>query len=216
MRFFVNAGDGSFVDRTREAGLTGLVGGINLLQADYDNDGHLDLLVLRGGWLGDSDRHPNSLLRNNGDGTFTDVTFLAGLGEVHYPTQTASWADYDNDGDLDLYIGNEATRRGIFLPQPLGEVEDDRLASPCQLFRNNGDGSFSDVARQAGVTNDRWTKAVIWGDYDGDRYPDLYVSNFWEFNRLYHNNRDGTFTDVAEQARRHPPHRQLPSLVLGF
>ncbi len=197
MRFFVNNGDGSFADRTRESGLSGLLGGINLLQADYDNDGHLDLLVLRGGWLGDSDRHPNSLLRNNGDGTFTDVTFLAGLGEVHFPTQTASWADYDNDGDLDLYIGNESTRKGIFLPQPLGEVEDDRLPFPCQLFRNNGDGSFSDVARQAGVTNNRWTKGVIWADYDGDRYPDLYVSNFWEPNRLYRNNRDGTFTDVA-------------------
>lgn len=197
MRFFVNKGDGSFADRTREAGLSGLLGGINLLQADYDNDGHVDLLVLRGGWLGDSDRHPNSLLRNNGDGTFTDVTFLAGLGEAHFPTQTASWADYDNDGDLDLYIGNESTRKGIFLPQPLGEVEDDRLPFPCQLFRNNGDGSFSDVARQAGVTNNRWTKGVIWADYDGDRYPDLYVSNFWEPNRLYRNNRDGTFTDVA-------------------
>jgi len=197
MRFFVNNGDGSFADRTREAGLSGLLGGINLLQADYDNDGHVDLLVLRGGWLGDSDRHPNSLLRNNGDGTFTDVTFLAGLGEAHFPTQTASWADYDNDGDLDLYIGNESTRKGIFLPQPLGEVEDDRLPFPCQLFRNNGDGSFSDVARQAGVTNNRWTKGVIWADYDGDRYPDLYVSNFWEPNRLYRNNRDGTFTDVA-------------------
>ena len=197
MRFFVNKGDGSFADRTREAGLSGLLGGINLLQADYDNDGYVDLLVLRGGWLGDSDRHPNSLLRNNGDGTFTDVTFLAGLGEVHFPTQTASWADFDNDGDLDLYIGNESTRKGIFLPQPLGEVEDDRLPFPCQLFRNNGDGSFSDVARQAGVTNNRWTKGVVWADYDGDRYPDLYVSNFWELNRLYRNNRDGTFTDVA-------------------
>lgn len=197
MRFFVNKGDGSFADRTREAGLSGLLGGINLLQADYDNDGYVDLLVLRGGWLGDSDRHPNSLLRNNGDGTFSDVTFLAGLGEVHFPTQTASWADFDNDGDLDLYIGNESTRKGIFLPQPLGEVEDDRLPFPCQLFRNNGDGSFSDVARQAGVTNNRWTKGVVWADYDGDRYPDLYVSNFWEPNRLYRNNRDGTFTDVA-------------------
>ena len=216
MRFFVNNGDGSFSDRTREAGLTGLFGGINLLQADYDNDGHVDLLVLRGGWMGDSDRHPNSLLRNNGDGTFTDVTFLAGLGEVHYPTQTASWADYDNDGDLDLYIGNESTRKGIFLPQPLGEVQDDRLPFPCQLFRNNGDGTFSDVARQAGVTNDRWTKAVIWGDYDEDGYSDLYVSNFWELNRLYRNNRDGTFTDVADKLGVTHPMASFPSWFWDF
>ena len=216
MRFFVNNGDGSFADRTREAGLTGLLGGINLLQADYDNDGHLDLLVLRGGWLGDSDRHPNSLLRNNGDGTFTDVTFLAGLGEVHYPTQTASWADFDNDGHLDLYVGNEATRRGIFLPQRLGEVEDDRLPFPCQLFRNNGDGSFTDVARQAGVANNRWTKGVIWADYDGDRYPDLYVSNFWEPNRLYRNNRDGTFTDVAGRLGVTGPMASFPAWFWDF
>ena len=217
MRFFLNKGDGSFVDRTREAGLTGLLGGINLLQADYDNDGHLDLLVLRGGWLGDSDRHPNSLLRNNGDGTFTDVTFLAGLGEVHYPdpdgllgrltTTTATWTSIS---------AMNPPARVFFFPSALGEVEDDRLPFPCQLFRNNDDGSFSDVARQAGVTNNRWTKGVVWADYDGDRYPDLYVSNFWEPNRLYRNNRDGTFTDVARQAGRHRPHGQLSDLVLGL
>jgi len=127
-------------------------------------------------------RHPNSLLRNDGRGHFEDVTFDAGLADVNYPTQAAGWADYDNDGDLDLYIGNEST------------VEQ---TSPSQLFRNEGDGTFRDVAREAGVLNDGWTKGVTWGDYDGDRWPDLYVSNYGDPNRLYRNRGDGTFEDVA-------------------
>ncbi len=182
IRFFANEGDGTFFERTREAGLEGLFGGLNMVQADYDNDGNIDLLVLRGAWSGRGGRHPNSLLHNNGDGTFADVTFAVGLGEVYYPTQTAAWADYDNDGDVDLYVGNEST---------------EELSAPCQLFRNNGDGTFVDLAALAGVRNLRFAKAVVWGDYDGDRFPDLYVSNLNGFNRLYHNNGDGTFIDVA-------------------
>ena len=182
MRLFRNTRDGTFSERTEPAGLMGLYGGLNMVQADYDNDGHLDVLVLRGAWLEAAGQHPNSLLRNNGDGTFTDVTFDAGLGRVHYPTQTAAWSDYDNDGDLDLYGGNEWS---VAMP------------APSQLFRNDGDGTFTDVAADAGVTNDRFAKAVIWGDYDGDRWPDLYVSNGDGANRLYRNTGDGTFTDIA-------------------
>ena len=181
MHYLESTGDGGFVERTREANLTGLTGGLNMVHADYDNDGDSDILVLRGAWLEERGRHPNSLLRNDGSGRFTDVTFAAGLGDRHYPTQTAAWADYDNDGDLDLYVGNEDNDYGF----------------PGQLFRNNGDGTFTDVAKQAGVENNRYAKSVAWGDYDGDRYPDLYVSNYHSDNRLYRNNRDGTFTDVA-------------------
>ena len=140
LRFFRNNQDGTFTERTAEAGLLGLYGGLNMVQADYDNDGYLDLLVLRGAWLGVDGRHPNSLLRNRGDGTFTDVTFEAGLGEAHYPSQTAAWGDYDHDGDLDLYVGNESSPA---------------LAAPSQLFRNNGDSTFTDVAGAAGVANRR-------------------------------------------------------------
>lgn len=182
MRFFHNSGDGTFADRTTEAGLNGLRGGLNMVQADYDNDGDIDVLVLRGAWFGAEGQHPNSLLRNEGDGTFVDVTFAAGLGQEHYPTQTASWADYDNDGDVDVYIGNEST---------------DEFFSPSQLFRNSGDGTFVDVAAAAGVINDQFTKAVVWGDYDNDRLPDLYVSNLGGPNRLYHNKGDGTFANLA-------------------
>ncbi len=108
LRFFRNTGDGVLVDATVDAGLEGITGGLNLVQADYDGDADLDLLVLRGGWLATGGQHPNSLLRNNGDLTFVDVTFEAGLGARHYPTQVGAWADYDLDGDLDLFIGNEA------------------------------------------------------------------------------------------------------------
>ena len=183
LRYFRNE-DGAFVDRTEQAGLRGLAGGLNVIQADYDNDGDVDVLVLRGGWLEASGRYPKSLLRNDGHGVFTDVTVDAGLARVHFPTQTAAWGDYDNDGDLDLYVGNESSSA---------------ITAPSQLFRNNGDGTFTDVALEAGVQNNRYAKAVVWGDYNGDRFPDLYVSNYKGANRLYRNNGNGTFTDVAEE-----------------
>ena len=186
MHFFRNNQDGTFSDQTEAANLTGLLGGLNMVSADYDNDGDVDVYVLRGAWLGGAGRHPNSLLQNQGDATFTDVTFEAGMGEAYYPTQTASWSDYDNDGDLDLCVGNEHLVGNTF-------------AAPCQLFRNNGNGTFTDVASQAGVENMSFSKGVIWGDYDGDRFPDLYVSNLGAPNRLYRNNRDGTFTDLAKK-----------------
>ena len=196
-RLLLNQGDGTFVDRTKAAGLRGLYGGLNANHADYDNDGDVDLLVLRGAWLRDRGRHPNSLLRNEGDGRFVDVTFEAGLGEVHYPTQTAAWADYDNDGDLDLYIGNE-------------HVPGVGFSSPCQLFRNNGDGTFTDVAEEAGVALRAYVKGVVWGDYDEDRHADLYVSVLGEPNSLFRNNADGTFTDVAATAGVQMPRNSFP------
>ena len=182
LRYYHNDGDGTFSDETERSGLTGLTGGLNLKQADYDNDGDADVLVPRGAWFETWGRHPNSLIRNNGDGTFTDVTIQAGLAGVDLPTQSVGWSDYDNDGDVDLYIGNES---------------DATIRAPSQLFRNNGDDTFTNVAAQAGVENFRYSKGVAWGDYDGDRFPDLYVSNMGQPNRLYRNNRDGTFTDVA-------------------
>ena len=196
LRFFVNSGDGSFTEQTARAGLTGLSGGLNLEQADYNNDGYMDFLILRGGWFGEHGGHPNSLVRNNGDGTFTDVTFEAGLGVRHSPTQTGAWSDYDNDGDLDLYIGNE---------------HDDPVDAPSQLFRNNGDGTFRDVARSAGVANLRYAKGVTWGDCDGDRFPELYVSNLNAPNRLYHNQGDGTFIDVAPSRNVSNPTYSFPT-----
>ena len=201
LRFFRNGGDGTFADHTAAANLNGLLGGLNLVQADYDNDGHLDLLVLRGAWFGEHGQHPNSLLRNAGDGTFFVATFAAGLGQDHYPTQTAAWADYDLDGDLDLYIGNETT---------------DTFVAPGQLFHNQGDGTFADMAPAAGVDQYAHAKAVVWGDYDGDRWPDLYVSNLGQPNRLYHNQGDGTFTDVAPTLGVVSPRASFPTWFWDF
>ena len=201
LRYFNNNGDGTFTERTAEAGLVGIFGGLNMVQADYDNDSDIDFLVLRGAWLDSRGRHPNSLMRNNGDGTFSDVSFAAGLGDVHYPTQTASWADYDNDGDVDLYIGNEHS---------------DGLRAPSQLFRNNGDGSFIDVVAEAGVENLEYTKSVVWGDFNDDRLPDIYVSNYFAPNRVYKNSGDGTFTDVATSLGLTRPHGSFPAWFWDF
>ena len=133
IRIFMNTKDGLFEEQTSQAGLDGIYGGLNLIHADYNNDGHEDILVLRGAWLGPAGRMPNSLLKNVGQGKFKDVTFDVGLGEVHYPTQTAAWADYDLDGDLDLYVGNENF--------------------PNQLFENVGGEKFTDVGPKAGVNS---------------------------------------------------------------
>lgn len=201
IRFFRNNQNGTFSERTEEAGLLGLYGGLNIIQADYDNDGNIDIFVLRGAWLREHGRHPNSLLRNNGGGQFTDVTFEAGLGNVHYPSQTASWGDYDNDGDLDLYVGNETSRT---------------LRAPSQLFRNNGDGTFTDLAPFAGVMNHGYAKAVIWGDYNGDRLLDLYVSNSGGNNRLYRNTGRGTFVDEARRLGVSRPIESFPAWFWDF
>ena len=194
---FKGLGEGTFEERGAEAGLAGIVGGLNLTHADYDGDGDLDLLVLRGAWLGAAGKHPVSLLRNDGRGHFVDVSFAAGVaGNGHYPGQAADWADYDNDGDLDLYLGHEM--------QP-------GVEAPGQLFRNEGDGTFVDVAREAGVTNEHFAKSCAWGDVDGDRFPDLFVSNQNGPNRLYMNRGDGTFENVAAKAGVERPLASFPA-----
>lgn len=193
MAAFRNDGAGGFEDVTVKWGLDGQLGGLNLIHADYDNDGALDLLVLRGAWLGSDGRIRNSLLRNDlgrAAGRFVDVTHYAGLAYPAYPTQAGAWADFDGDGDLDLYIGNEASKSTLMRSGAAG------TPYPSQLFRNDGDGTFTDVARRVGVDNRRFAKGVAWGDYDNDGDADLYVSNFGD-NRLYRNDGESGFTDVA-------------------
>lgn len=189
--YYRNKGDGTFADFSEKAGLSGQLGGLNITQADYDNDGWIDVLVMRGGWMKARGQMRMSLLRNSGDGTFRDVTESAGLAKPAYPSQSAAWADYDNDGDLDLFSCNESTREA--------GVESTALMFPSRLFRNDGNGRFEDVAQDADVQNWRYCKGSAWGDYDNDGDADLYVSNFGEDNRLYHNNGDGTFSDVAAE-----------------
>ncbi|HTW80429.1 MAG TPA: FG-GAP-like repeat-containing protein [Terracidiphilus sp.] len=177
IRYFHNNGDGTFTDRTAAAGLSDQLGGLNIVQADYNNDGCMDLLILRGGW-----QYPQkkSLMRNNCNGTFTDVTDAAGLGGTLTSTNSAAWADIDNDGYLDLFIANEN--------------------SPSQLFRNKGDGTFEDISHAAGIDKTTFAKGVTAADYDNDGYVDFYVSNYGGPNFLYHNNGNGTFTEIGRQA----------------
>ncbi len=197
LRYFHNAGDGTFADRTRQAGLEGQLGGLNLSHADYDNDGDRDLMVWRGAWMGEAGRHPNSLLQNRGDGYFEDVTAAAGLLSLH-PTHAGAWGDYDNDGWLDLYVGNESS------PAP-------KPAHPNELFRNDGDGTFSDVAAAAGVASVGFVKGLSWGDYDNDGVLDLYLSHLNGDNVLYRNGGNGTFANVTATAAVAEPYVSFPT-----
>jgi hypothetical protein len=176
MAFYRNLGNGVFEDRTESAGLTGQLGGKNLVQTDYNNDGRLDLFISRGAWFPYPIRP--TLLRNDGDGSFSDVTREAGLLDPARSTYSG-WADYDNDGWLDAFITCEN--------------------HPNRLYRNRGNGTFEEVAAAAGVQGDGrgLCKGANWIDFDNDDYPDLFVDYLEGDAHLYHNNRNGTFTDVT-------------------
>ncbi|MBX2872154.1 MAG: CRTAC1 family protein [Saprospiraceae bacterium] len=171
IRYFENDTQGGFTDKTARTGLVGVTGGLNLKHADFNNDGFLDFIILRGAWLEDQGKVPNSLIRNNGDGTFTDVTIEAGIYSER-PTQTAIWADFNLDGWVDIFIANESTDKGV---------------NTCELFLNKKDGTFSDVGKLAGITETGFFKGVDAGDLNNDGYPDLYLSNFSGKNLLYLN-----------------------------
>jgi len=177
MAFYRNTGDGTFEDRTMKAGLTHSLGGKYLVQTDYNNDGRLDLFISRGAWF--LLAMPQTLLRNDGDGRFSDVTKEAGLTAVVNST-SSRWADYDNDGWLDVFLVCE--RPGN------------------RLYHNRGDGTFEEVTNKAGVAQNgiAFCKGADWIDYDNDDYPDLFIDNLTGDARLYHNNRNGTFTDVTK------------------
>lgn len=171
MRLYLGQANGRFLEATEQAGLIGEVGGLNLIHADYDNDGHRDVMVLRGAWLGDHGRYPNSLLRNLGNARFDDVTVAAGLLE-EAPCQSAAWADFDRDGLLDLFVSNETHKSQDY---------------PCRLYRNRGNGSFEEIGAAVGLNVARHVKGVTWGDFNNDGLPDLYLSCFGEDNLLFQN-----------------------------
>ena len=190
-----NEGDGTFVDVTTESGLQQNYGyGMGCLAADYDNDGDADLYLTNFG--------KNQLYRNNGDGTFTDVTSHAGVGDGNWSV-SASFGDFNLDGYLDLYVANYLdyqleTAHACFLegvhihcgPHEYPGIRD-------TLYRNNGDGTFTDVTTRAGVHNAGKGLGVLFTDYNNDGYPDIFVANDAVPDFLYRNNKDGTFTDIA-------------------
>jgi hypothetical protein len=182
MHYFHNNGNGTFSDQAAKVGLTDQMGvGLNLMQTDYNNDGCTDILVLRGAWHPQRVAQRKSLLRNNCNGTFTDVTQESGLAKMVTNTQTAVWADINNDGFLDLFVGNET--------------------GPSQLFLNKGDGTFEDISHSAGIDRTSlFTKGVTAADYDNDGYVDFYASNLNGGNLLFHNNHNLTFTEIGKQA----------------
>ena len=203
-RLYRNNGDGTFTDVSAGSGLTHTGWGMGVCVGDYDNDGYDDLYVTYYGG--------NVLYHNNGNGTFTDVTARAGAGG-HGWGMGCAFGDYDNDGFLDLYVANyvDVDINHLAAPGSAPNCTYRGIATFCGprglpggrdvLFHNNGNGTFTDVTEKAGIDrNSYYGLGVVWGDYDKDGREDIYVANDSTPSSLYHNNGDGTFTDVGVQA----------------
>ena len=194
-----NNRDGTFTDVTDKAGVPGTGYGLGCVWGDYDNDGFPDLFVTQYG--------RNVLYHNNGDGTFTDVTDKAGVAGLEFGTlfhSGATFFDYDRDGKLDLYVGgyvalgpdskrycNLGGVRSSCPPQAYG-------GSPDILYHNNGDGTFTNVTKAAKIYQPEGKNLSVGaGDYDNDGWPDIFVANDGLYAYLYHNEHNGTFTEVG-------------------
>ncbi len=183
-----------FTDVTATSGLGGATYGMGVATGDYDNDGDTDLYVTALG--------PNTLYRNNGNGTFTDVTGEAGVGDDRWST-AATFLDYDRDGDLDLFVANYldfslAANKQCFDPAGTRDYCGPRSYRPVpdRLFRNDGQGRFTDVSEPAGITRaDGGGLGVSTGDYNGEGWLDLFVANDATPNQLWINQKNGTFAD---------------------
>ncbi len=198
-KLFRNKGDGTFVDVAEQVGVARANQehgtSMDAVWGDYNNDGHLDLYVVKWGW--------NILYRANGDGTFSDVTDRAGVGDKGNGN-AAIWMDYNDDGYLDLYIGN------YFRYVDLWNLKDTRImhedfetardAGANVLYRNNGDGTFTSVGEELKVNDAGWTLDVGAADYDNDGDQDLVLANDFGQDRIFRTNPDGTFTDVTDDA----------------
>jgi enediyne biosynthesis protein E4 len=197
-----NNGDGTFTDVTEKSGLAYPGWAMGVTTGDYDADGWPDVYVT---CLG-----PNHLYHNNGDGTFTDVTQKTGVDDARWSTG-AAFGDYDNDGNIDLFVANYVDFHLKDLPEFGKGKFCQYRGTPVQcgprglpgagdsLFHNNGDGSFTEVSKKAGVSDPdgRFGMSALWTDLDGDGWMDLYVANDSGPNFLYKNNRDGTFKEIG-------------------
>ncbi|RMG08602.1 MAG: hypothetical protein D6731_21555 [Planctomycetota bacterium] len=178
--YYRGRGDGTFEERSEEAGLAGELGAFRLNQADVDNDGDLDVFVVRGGWVFPG---RNTLLLNDGHGRFRDATAEAGLAEPIEQSMAGAWGDYDGDGWIDLFVCN--------------------LAPPFErsrLYRNQGDGTFAEVTESVGLPPLLLCSSACWGDYDDDGDVDLYVSVAFGQNYLFRNEGGERFLDVTWEA----------------
>jgi enediyne biosynthesis protein E4 len=200
LSLYRNNRNGTFTDVTVRAGLAVEMYGMGVAVADYNNDGYPDILITAVG--------QNRLFQNTGKGTFIDVTQKSGLGGRTGFSTSALWFDYDRDGLLDLFVGNyvqwspghdvfcsvDGKNKSYCTPEAYH-------GSTCWLFRNRGNGTFEDVTAKSGIF-DTTSKAlgVAMLDYDHDGWPDLFVANDTQPNKLYRNRRDGTFEDVAVRA----------------
>jgi hypothetical protein len=200
-RLFHNNGDGTFTDVTEKAGLQGIGYSMGVAAGDYDNDGFVDLYV--------TGVNSNQLLHNNGDGTFTDVTAKAAVGG-NVPklgkawSVAAGWFDYNNDGLLDLLVVNYlnygvgTAKLCVQQGHPAYCSPVDFLGTPDILYRNNGDGTFTDVSEQSHISQYVGKgMGLAFADYDNDGFTDVFVSNDTFENYLFHNNGNGTFSNVA-------------------
>ena len=199
LRYMHQEKDGTFKTLTASSGLVGITGGLNLIHADFNNDGLADFLILRGGWLGKNAKFPFSLIKNNGNNSFEDVTFESGLYSP-MPTQTAAWGDFNNDGWIDLFVPHENY--------------------PCQLFINEK-GKFRDVAVKYGLNITSFAKGCSWGDINNDGYPDLYLSILGEPNKLWLNvpgTKPGerAFREIAKTAGVQQPLQSFPTWFFDF
>lgn len=188
-RLFRNNRDGTFTEVTDIAGLKGAVGAVGGVWADFNNDGHLDFYMMARG-----DGSYGRFWRNNGDGTFTDITATAVNRLDEVPTEGAGWGDYNGDGRVDLYLANYEKPRSRAIHMGIGTRD--------VLWRNNGDGTFTDATQEAGlVTLEPMNgRGVNWGDYNNDGLLDIFVSNYrLDPDFLWRNNGDGTFTNVAQE-----------------
>ncbi len=202
-RLFHNNGNGTFTDVTERAGVAGAGYGMGVAVGDYDNDGRPDLFL--------ANVNGNQLFHNNGDGTFTDVTAKAGLGGAAHNGRkmwsiSAGWFDYNNDGLLDLFVSNYCqwdpqhepacmglNGRGYCHPNSFAPL-------PNTLYRNNGDGTFTDVSEETGIAAvEGKGMGVVFADYDGDGFMDVFVANDNSPNRLFHNLGGTKFEEVGFQ-----------------
>ncbi|MEX0905236.1 MAG: VCBS repeat-containing protein [Balneolaceae bacterium] len=196
-----NNGNGTFTDVTEEAGLNVPVRGMGTAWADFNNNGWIDCLITAYG--------KNILFRNNGDGTFTDITEESGIDRVEGFWAGAAWGDFNLDGFLDIYITGYVSYFDIpSLENQAHRHEPPSLNPsvfepvPNLLFMNNGDGTFIEIAEQAGVANPRGRSLeVVWIDLTYNGLPDLYVANDVSDNRFYRNMGDGTFLDISHSAK---------------